>query len=105
MYFAARLDIPHYQVAAEDIPDHLASVASFNDAVDASQCVEVIHLRNNTDHLGTHVNVFNTLSDEMELIANRMPLEELAAAFLESKQKDASRGNKYIDVGHESWFR
>jgi hypothetical protein len=102
VYFAARLDIPHYQVAAEDLPDHLASVASFNDTVDISQFVEVIHLRNTTDHLGSHVNVFNTLSDEMELIAERMPLEELAEAVLDSEQEDGSRGNKYIDVGYAS---
>jgi hypothetical protein len=95
VYFADRLDIPHYQVAALDLPKYLKTIADDKNSSDT----EVIHLRSHADHHGPHLNVFNTLSLEMEAIAQRMPLQELAKAVLLSSKTDSARGNLFIDTG------
>ena len=59
----------------------------------------MIHMRNESDHLGPHLNVFNTLCQEMTEIAAGMPLVELAEKVLLTKSKDSARGNLYIDTG------
>ena len=59
----------------------------------------MIHLRNDSDHLGPHMNVFNTLCQEMSEIAAGMPLVQLAEKVLLTKSKDSARGNLFIDTG------
>ena len=50
----------------------------------------MIHMRNNSDHLGPHLNVFNALSQEMSKIAAGMPLEQLAEKLLLTRSKDST---------------
>jgi hypothetical protein len=99
VYFATRLDIPHYHVAARDLPHFLDSIAGLK-----RKDLEVAHVKNNLDYKGPFLNVFNTLTRGMTTIANKMPLTELAEAVLGSPQMamDKSRGNKRIDVGFAS---
>jgi hypothetical protein len=97
VYFASRLDIPHYHVSAEQLPSYLASIEALK-----RPDLEVSHIKSHSDLEGPHLNVFNKLTRQMRVIVDNLPLVELADAVLASKQKDNARGNRCIDVGFAS---
>jgi hypothetical protein len=99
VYFAARLDIPHYQVSAEELPSFIGSINKFITNSNRQKTLEIIHLHNASDHFGSHLNLFNTLSNEMTAISEDMHLQELAERVLLTSREDNSRGNLYIDTG------
>jgi hypothetical protein len=94
LYFASRLDIPHYHVAAQQLPSYLRSISSLK-RID----LVVSHIKTHSDLEGPHLNVYNKLTREMKKIVETLPLLELADAVLASEQKDKARGNRCIDVG------
>lgn len=95
VYFASRLDIPHYHVAAKDLSSYLDAIAALK------RKDLVVQIRKNQDYEGPFLNVFNTLTRAMEKIAKKMPLKDLAETVLKAPT-DKSRGNKRIDVGFAS---
>ena len=97
LYFASRLDVPHYQVSAKELPSYLASIEALK-----RPDLEVSHIKKDSDFEGPHLNVFNQLTSRMKDIVKKLPLLELADAVLASTQKDTARGNKCIDVGFAS---
>ena len=103
VYFAARLDIPHYQIAAEMLPEFLLKIASFlSDNKGRKDSLEVVHLDNLQNHALPELNVFNHLSGVIKSITNRLPLTELADEVHKAFKNDPNRGNKFIDVGFSS---
>jgi hypothetical protein len=62
----------------------------------------MVHLRNNSDHLDEHLNVFNIITDKVSLTMSSISLRELAEQVLLSNDLDESRGNKFIDTGFSS---
>jgi hypothetical protein len=101
IYFASRLDLPHYQVSSTELPSFLSEIDRFSTRKKRKD-LEVVHLKNGVDHYGEYLNVFNTLSPSMQAISDRMPLRALAEKVLLSNVKDTSRGNKFIDTGFAS---
>jgi hypothetical protein len=102
VYFADRLDIPHYQMSATALPSFLESIATFVTKTKRASSLSVVHLRNEDDHFDDHLNVFNTLSESMNRIVRQLPLAALAEEVLNSEQLDEARGNKFVDTGFSS---
>jgi hypothetical protein len=97
VYFASRLDIPHYHVAAKKLPSYLLAIEALK-----RPDLEVTHVKSHSDLEGPHLNVYNHLTGQMRAIIADLPLLELADAVLVAKQKDMARGNRCIDVGFAS---
>jgi hypothetical protein len=74
----SRLNTPHCQVSAKELSSHACSIQNFIKAAKQQNALEMIHLRDDLDHLGPHLNSFNALLKNMSAIADRMPLEQLA---------------------------
>ena len=103
VYFAARLDLPHYHVAADKLQDYLSEIASFRSKNKARKdSFEVLMMDKHSNHESADLNVFNQLTEAMQLIAKRIPLKKLANEVHLAYKEDKSRGNKYIDVGFSS---
>jgi hypothetical protein len=100
VYFARSLNLPHYQVSAEELPAFLKNIEDYK-RVDARQrSLEVCHLRKGSDHLIPAMNVFNRLTEEMRAVVVDLPLDDLARVVLKTKTVDMTRGNIVVDVGY-----
>ena len=88
-------------MSAADLPGHLASISSFAGEEGSTHSLQVKHLESSRDYGSPDLNVFNSLTSEMSVIVEGLPLLELAKA-VGGSAADKGRGNIYLDVGYSS---
>jgi hypothetical protein len=97
LYFASRLDLPHYQVPVESLEFYVNSISeSYTDMKWEiyNDCTK--------NYRGDFLNVINKPSRKIASTFQKLPLDDIAEFVLKSGSSDGQRKNKFCDVGFAS---